>query len=74
MEDNNLKFLLSMPLDLNEKIKRISSSLHQSKAAFVRDSIRKNLVYIVARMGITSIQPTSTGDVINVRQSHGECG
>ena len=40
MEDNDFKFLLAMPTELNAEIERKSSGLHQSKSAFIRQGVR----------------------------------
>ena len=40
MEDNDFKFLLAMPTELNAEIERKSSGLHQSKCAFIRQGVR----------------------------------
>jgi predicted DNA-binding protein len=40
LTDNNLKFLFIVPAELNDEIRRVSSLLHQSKSAFVRDAVR----------------------------------
>lgn len=43
MEDNDFKFLLTMPSELNAQIEKVSSCLYQSKSAFIRTCIRRYL-------------------------------
>ena len=43
MSNNDFRFLLTMSGDLNKAIETVSSSLHESKSAFIREGVRRYL-------------------------------
>jgi hypothetical protein len=43
VSNNDFRFLLTMPSDLNTAIETVSSSLHKSKSAFIREGVRRYL-------------------------------
>ena len=43
MAETEFKFLLVMPVELDGQVSKACSNLHQSKSAFIRESIRQRL-------------------------------